>query len=257
MPISRVTSDHEALILTVVGEYPVPVERLWQAWSDPRQLERFWGPPGWPATFTRHDMAEGGRSEYVMSGPDGDRSGRYWQFQRIEQGRTIDIIDGFSRQDGTPNDELSQMRMRVSFEPNGAGSRLLMVTSFPDLRAMEQILDMGMREGLSAALGQMDDVVADLESLAAGRGTETQLLDDTTVRITRVIRGTLDQVWRAHHDEALMRRWLLGPDGWSMPVCRIAHEVGDTYCYEWESDDGEHRFGFTGELLASMPPTAP
>ena len=74
MPITDVTTDPEALTLTITGEYPVPVERLWNAWADPRQLERFWGPPTWPATFTRHDMVEGGRSEYFMTGPDGTKS---------------------------------------------------------------------------------------------------------------------------------------------------------------------------------------
>jgi len=56
MPITSVSSDTNTLTLTVVGDYPVPVERLWEAYADPRQLERFWGPETWPATFTRHDI---------------------------------------------------------------------------------------------------------------------------------------------------------------------------------------------------------
>lgn len=254
MPITTVTSDPEHLTLTVIGDYPVPVDRLWDAWADPRQIERFWGPPGWPATFTRHDMIEGGRSEYVMTGPDGQRSAGYWQFEAVDTGHGFDIIDGFAHDDGSPNDDQPRTRMRTRFEPTDTGSRFTSVTSFPDVQTMEQLLEMGVQEGVTAALGQMDDVLADLESFAAGRGTETHLLDDTTVRITRRIRGTVDQVWRAHHDEALLQRWLLGPDGWSMPVCRVAREVGDTYRYEWESDDGAHRFGLEGELLESVPP---
>jgi uncharacterized protein YndB with AHSA1/START domain len=42
-------------------------------------------------------------------------------------------------------------------------------------------------------------------------------------------------MWRAHHDADLMRRWLLGPDGWTMPVCDIATKVGDSYRYKWEA----------------------
>jgi uncharacterized protein YndB with AHSA1/START domain len=60
VPIVSVTSDPETLTLTAIGEYPVPVERLWAAWADPRQLERFWGPPQWPATFTRTICGSGG-----------------------------------------------------------------------------------------------------------------------------------------------------------------------------------------------------
>ncbi len=97
-------------------------------------------------------------------------------------------------------------------------------------------------------------MVADLASFAVGRATEAKILDDTRVRVSRVIRGSAQQVWDAHHDPALLRRWLLGPDGWTMPVCELASSVGGTFRYEWESEDGKERFGITGELLESQPP---
>ena len=108
---------------------------------------------------------------------------------------------------------------------------------------------------MKEAMGQMDDVLTDLASWAAGSGTHTQILSDTVVRVSRTIRGTVDQVWRAHNDADLMQKWLLGPDGWTMPVCEVATKVGDTYRYEWESTDGANRFGFHGELLESVEPT--
>ena len=113
---------------------------------------------------------------------------------------------------------------------------------------------MGMIEGMTAALGQMDDVLADLASFAAGRGTDSKVLNDTQVRISRIVRGSVEQVWRAHHDADLMQRWLLGPDGWTMPVCEVATKVGESYRYEWEAEDGSGGFGFEGELLESVPP---
>ncbi|HIE62456.1 MAG TPA: ATPase, partial [Microbacterium sp.] len=51
MPVTSVTTDPEALTMTLVGDFAAPVERLWRAFTEPAQLERFWGPPGWPATF--------------------------------------------------------------------------------------------------------------------------------------------------------------------------------------------------------------
>lgn len=254
MPITKVTSDAEALTLTVVGEYPVPVERLWDAYADPRQLERFWGPEQWPATFTRHDMAAGGRSEYYMTGPDGSRSRGWWRFLSVEPHRRIELEDGFADEQGRPNDALPSMRMVFTFEPTSSGSRFRSVTYFPSLAAMQQLAEMGMEEGLRSAMGQLDGVLADLAAFAASRGTGTQILSDTQVRIARVIRGPVEQVWRAHQEPELLKRWLLGPDGWTMPVCEVAQHVGDAYRYEWEKDDGSQRFGFEGELLESAPP---
>lgn len=254
MPITAVISDADALTVTVVGDYPVPVERLWEAWSDPRQIERFWGPETWPATFTRHDMAAGGRSQYYMTGPDGSRSHGWWRFVALEEGRLIEVEDGFSHADGRPNDNMPSMRMVITFEPTADGSRFRNVTYFPSVEAMEELVKMGMMEGLRSALGQMDGVLTDLATFAAERPTAAQVLSYTQVRISRVIRGTVEQVWRAHHDKELLQRWLLGPDGWTMPVCEVPSAVGDTYRYEWEADDGSNRFGFEGELLESEPP---
>jgi uncharacterized protein YndB with AHSA1/START domain len=254
MPITSVTSDANALTITVVGDYPVPVERLWQAYADPRQLERFWGPETWPATFLRHDMATGGRSEYVMTGPDGTRARGWWRYLALEPGRRFEVEDGFAHDDGTPNDAMPVLRMAFAFEPTATGSRFTSVTYFPSVEAMEQLAAMGMMEGLRSALGQLDDVVADIASFAADIPTHAKRIGETQVRISRIIRGSVEQVWHAHHEPALIQRWLLGPDGWCMPVCEVASVVGDTFRYEWEQVDGDNRFGFEGELLELEPP---
>ncbi len=255
MPITSVASDASALTLTVIADYPVPVERLWDAYADPRQLEKFWGPETWPATFARHDMAVGGRSHYYMTGPDGERSPNcFWEFTRVEAPCCIEVTNGFADEDFSPDPAMPPVRMLFTFEQTATGSRFTAVTTFPSVEAMEQLVQMGMVEGMHSAMGQIDAVLADLASFAAGRATEAQLLSDTEVRISRVIRGPVHEVWRAHHDAGLMQRWLLGPDGWTMPVCEIATTVGESYRYEWEAADGSQRFGFEGELLESDAP---
>ncbi len=254
MPITSVTSDPAALTLTVVADYAVPVERLWEAYSDPRQLERFWGPVEWPATFTRHDMAVGGRSHYYMTGPDGQKAGGWWRFLAVEPLRRIEVEDGFGDENGEPNPKMPSMRMVFEFSATETGSRFESVTHFPSLEAMEQLVKLGMMEGLKSAMSQIDAVLADLAAFAASRATEAQMLSDTRVRISRVIRGSVQDVWRAHHEPKLIQRWLLGPDGWTMPVCQVATKVGERHRYEWEKADGSERFGFEGELLESAPP---
>ncbi|PFG39393.1 uncharacterized protein YndB with AHSA1/START domain [Georgenia soli] len=254
MPISSVEKDLDALTMTIVAEFPVPVRRLWDAYADPRQLEKFWGPPGWPATFARHDMAPGGRSSYWMTGPGGERAGGYWEFVAVEPERSFEVIDGFAGPDGAPDPAMPTMRMTCTFDETDAGARVTTTTRFGSLDELQKLVEMGMQEGMTAAMGQMDAVVADLASFAAGRAAEAQFLGDTQVRVSRVIRGPLQLVWDAHHDPALLQRWMLGPDGWTMPVCEVATKVGDVYRFEWEQADGGGRFGFTGELLESMPP---
>jgi uncharacterized protein YndB with AHSA1/START domain len=253
MPITSVSSDPNALTLTVVADYPVSLERLWEAYVDPRQLERFWGPVQWPATFTRHDVKIGGRSLYYMTGPDGTRAHGWFRFLRVEPLRCFEVEDGFADADGRENSAMPTMRMVFNFEATATGSRFTSVTHFPSTEAMQQLVNMGMMEGMKSAMGQIDATLADLASFAATRPTDAQILNDTQVRVSRVIRGRVEQVWRAHHDASLMQRWLLGPAGWTMPVCEIATVVGGRYRYEWEAADKSQRFGFEGELLESLP----
>jgi uncharacterized protein YndB with AHSA1/START domain len=151
------------------------------------------------------------------------------------------------------------MRMTFSFEDTNDGSRLVTTTHFASLDQLEQLLDRGMEAGMTSAMGQIDHVLADLESYVAGRGTEQQILSDTQVRVSRIIRGNVEQVWHAHHDPAMLQQWMLGPDGWTMPVCETTTEVGGAYRYEWEPEDASEegspeRFGFEGELLEYDPP---
>ncbi|MDF1487979.1 SRPBCC family protein [Tessaracoccus caeni] len=254
MPVTSITQDPEALTLTIVADFPVSVRRLWDAYADPRQLERFWGPPGWPATFTRHDMAVGGRSHYFMTGPDGDKAGGFWEFLAVEEGVCFEVRDGFADADGVANAEMPTMRMVMNFESTDTGSRLCTVTHFDSLEQLEQLVEMGMVEGTRLAMGQIDEVLADLASFAAGIGTQVQLLGENQARISRVIRGSVDQVWRAHHEPELLKRWQLGPDGWSMPVCEVGLAVGETYRYEWENDETGDRFGFSGVVKEINPP---
>ena len=73
MTIVTTSKDLEALTMVVVAEFDAAAERVWQLWADPKQLQRWWGPPEWPATFTRHDFVAGGESRYHMTGPDGEQ----------------------------------------------------------------------------------------------------------------------------------------------------------------------------------------
>ena len=254
MPIISISKDPEALTMTVVAEFPVPVERLWDAYADPRQLEKFWGPPEYPSTFVRHDFAEGGRSDYYMTGPDGPEPAAYWQFLSVNPGKSFEVMDGFASPEGTAYEAVPPMHMIFTFEETDGGSQVSTVTRFESAEALQATLAIGMEEGMTAAMGQMDDVITDLKSYSAGIATEAQILSDTKIRVSRTIRGTVDQVFRAHNDADIMKKWLLGPDGWTMPVCDVATNVGDSYRYEWEADDGSARFGFEGELLESEEP---
>src|SRR6185369_15609894 len=69
MTVTAVHKDPEHLTMILDAEFEASPDRVWELWSDPRQLERWWGPPHYPATVTSHDLRAGGRVEYHMTGP--------------------------------------------------------------------------------------------------------------------------------------------------------------------------------------------
>lgn len=251
MPVTDVTTDAENLTMTVLADFAAPVDRVWDAYSDPRQLERFWGPPGWPATFTAWDHTVGGKANYTMNGPRGEKASGTWEFLRIDAPRGFEVLDAFADEEGTPDPDLPSMRMVFTFEPTDQGTRMVTTSYFSSAEALEQVVSMGAIEGTKLAMSQLDAVLQDLRDYAQGKGTQVELLDDTHVRITRLVEGPRELVWRAHNDPELMKQWLLGPDGWVMTECVVATEVGQTYRNSWApvGDTEGQPFGFEGEAL--------
>ena len=169
MTVTAVRKDPDALTLTLDAEFDAPPERVWRLWADPRQLERWWGPPTYPATVTAHDLRPGGRVEYFMTGPEGDTPGGYWDIIEAEPPSRLSFRDGFANADGTPNSDMPLNEVRATITDLGAGrTRMSIESIFPDTAAMEQVLAMGMEEGLTEAVGQIDAILAE-GAVATGR----------------------------------------------------------------------------------------
>ena len=162
MSVTNVTKDPEALTMSITSRFDAPVERVWQVWADPRRLERWWGPPTYPATVTEHDLAVGGRVRYFMTGPEGDRHHGYWDVVEIDPPWRLSFRDGFADERDTPNDDLPRVEstVRLALLPEG-GTEMVIEARFPSLEAMETLLEMGMEPGITAALGQIDAILAE------------------------------------------------------------------------------------------------
>ncbi|MFK4761481.1 SRPBCC domain-containing protein [Microbacterium sp. ZW T5_45] len=256
MPVTDIITDAENLTMTVIADLAAPVDRVWNAYTDPEQLNRFWGPPGWPATFTKWDATVGGTAHYTMHGPRGEKASGRWEFLRIDAPHSFEVLDAFADEDGTPDENLPSMRMVFTFEATADGTRMVNTSHFSSAEALEQVVQMGAVEGTRLAMSQLDAVLQDLRDYAQGKGTQVELLDDTHVRITRLVEGSRELVWRAFNEEELVRKWMLGPDGWEMTECVIGLEPGASFRNSWApvGDTEGEPFGFEGEVLLFDPP---
>jgi uncharacterized protein YndB with AHSA1/START domain len=161
MTVATIEKRPETLTMTTTTEFDASPERVWQLWADPRQLERWWGPPTYPATVTAHELRPGARVEYYMTGPEGDQPRGYWEILEVDPPRRLVFHDGFANDDGSPNTKLPGTESRVTIDSIGGRTRMSIVSTFPSIEAMEQLVAMGMEEGLKQALGQIDAILAE------------------------------------------------------------------------------------------------
>jgi uncharacterized protein YndB with AHSA1/START domain len=144
----------------VIADFAAPAERVWQLWADPRQLERWWGPPTFPATVEEHDLTPGGAVSYFMTTPDGERYRGYWRITSVDPAKSLEFVDGFADAAGAPNPERPTTTVRVRLTEHGGGTRMVLRSTFDSREQMDSVISMGAVEGLQLALGQIDALLA-------------------------------------------------------------------------------------------------
>lgn len=159
MPVTDVQHDLDALTLTISADFAAPVSRIWRIYADPRQLEKVWGPPSCPATVVDHELRPGGRVTYFMTDPDGNKYAGYWDVLTVDEPGGFTFDDGFADSDFKPNPDMPVSRNVFTFTAHDGGTRAVYVSTYESAEALQTVLDMGVVEGASAAINQIDGLV--------------------------------------------------------------------------------------------------
>jgi len=158
--VTDVQHDLDALTLTITADFAAPVHRIWQIYADARQLEKVWGPPTYPATVVDHDLVPGGRTTYYMTGPEGDKHAGYWLIAAVEEPRGFTFDDGFADLDFNPIPDMPVSKNDFTFAEHDGGTRAVYASTYASAQALRQVLDMGIVEGASLAIHQIDALIA-------------------------------------------------------------------------------------------------
>jgi uncharacterized protein YndB with AHSA1/START domain len=155
-----ITKNLEHATLVVTSVFAASPDRVWQLWADPRQLERWWGPDPYPATVVDHDLRPGGHVSYYMTGPQGDQHQGYWRILEVEPPRRLVFEDGFADDTGEPNDDLPVSRGEVTIETVDGHTRMTITSVYDTTADLEQVLAMGMEQGIRTAVEQIHGLLA-------------------------------------------------------------------------------------------------
>ncbi|MGC3020445.1 SRPBCC family protein [Brevibacterium sp. FAM 24630] len=160
MPVIETTHDEENLTLTMVAEFAAPPERVWEVYADPRQLEKVWGPPTYPATVVDHSLVPGGRVTYFMTSPEGEKFCGLWEVSSVDAPRQLAFRDYFADEDFNIDESMPGSGSVFTFSEVDGGTRATYESTFDSLESLKTVLEMGMVEGATSAMSQIDDLLA-------------------------------------------------------------------------------------------------
>jgi uncharacterized protein YndB with AHSA1/START domain len=160
MTVISAVKDPDARTLTITARFDAPIARVWQIWSDPRQLERWWGPPTYPATVTEHDLTPGATINYYMTGPQGQRHGGWFRVRTVDPPHHLELDAGVADPHGNPSPDTPTALIRVALSqlPDHS-TQMTITTAWANDEAMQWMLTTGTDTGMTAAVSQIDKLL--------------------------------------------------------------------------------------------------
>ena len=156
MSVTSVDTDYDNLTVTLVAEFDASIDQVWELWSNPRKLERWWAPPDYPATVETHDLTPGGQVKYLMIGPEGDTHHGVWRVTAVHPPTSLEFTDAFAETDGTAIADMPISTISVRLVDRQGGTRMEMRAKFESREDLDKWVATGSVEGLQEAVGQID-----------------------------------------------------------------------------------------------------
>ena len=152
----RFEVDHlnNAFIITV--DFATDPDTAWALWSDPRILEKWWGPPDFPCVISSFDFHPGGEVRYVMTGQDGTQYHGWWQILEIDAPIRLLIRDGFGDSPELPSPDMPIAISTISFTSMVDTVRMTITSHYDSAEELQRALDLTMEEGFMSALSQIE-----------------------------------------------------------------------------------------------------
>ena len=160
MTLVRVEKDVERLSLTLVADFDASIERVWQLWADPRQLERWWGPPSHPSTVETHDLVAGGEVTYFMTGPEGETSRGWWRITAVDPPSRSSSSTASPTATGRPNADTADHHRPDAARPStAAGPGWSCASTSSPREHMDRLERWGAFAVFPQSVAQMDAII--------------------------------------------------------------------------------------------------
>lgn len=213
-------SGREHVVTRLVN---APRDLVFQAWTEPKHLQAWWGPDGFTTTSSKVEIKEGGEWIFIMHGPDGRGYGNKIVYREIRKPERI-AYDHV----GLGKDDEVNFKTVVTFHTQGDKTLVTMRGIFPSAEVLKQLVKE--RHADEGGNQTMDRMVAHVASMAHGSPKHRLV-------ITRILNAPREKVFDAFVNEKTLAKWW-GPDGFTNPVCKADARPGGKIYIEMTGPDG-------------------
>jgi PhnB protein len=159
------TVDKEKKEIYVKRMFSAGLPLVWQAWTDAEILDQWWAPYPWKCDTSSMDFREGGRWLYVMRSSESPE--KHWclmNYSTIAYQEHF-ISDGeFCNEQGEINPDSPTNRWDIQFSSQGEDTMVRVTLSFEKFEHLEQLIQMGFKEGFTLGMDQLDKWLSDKQN---------------------------------------------------------------------------------------------
>lgn len=145
--------------MKITRSFAAPVANVWKAWTQPALLDLWWAPRPWKTVTKRMDFREGGTWLYSMNGPEGEVHFCRNDYKTIQPNTGFSSVDAFCDEEGNINTDFPRTDWAVTFTEAGSETRATIELTFATEADLEKIAELGFKEGFTAALENLDELI--------------------------------------------------------------------------------------------------
>ena len=160
--MNKTTFKVEKNVLTVIRTFDAPVELVWRAWTDAELLDQWWAPKPWKSQTKSMDFTVRGQRLYAMLGPDGEEHWGLTEYLDIHVQQNFSGEDSFCDSEGKVNEEFPVAAFKNQFEGVEDNTIVKARTEYASEAHLQQVIQMGMKEGLTMAYENLDHVLKNI-----------------------------------------------------------------------------------------------
>lgn len=151
--------DKENKMIRVEREFAAPLAKVWAAWTQSEILDQWWAPKPWQTKTKSLDFREGGSWLYAMVGPDNTTQWCKADYKSIKTHISFSGIDAFCDENGNITMDFPRSLWTNQFKEYSRSTLVSIEIEYQKLDDLEKIIEMGFREGFTAALENLDKLL--------------------------------------------------------------------------------------------------